>query len=89
MTQARKFRATITSDRTLRVPDDAPTGPVLVTIESSLPEGDTVAQPEMAAKPRPGEGSWRGLVTVADDFDAPLPDDILNDFEGESENAGS
>lgn len=79
MTQARKFRTTITSNRLLRVPDDAPTGPVLVTIESSPPDlGAT----------RPGEGSWRGRVTVADDFDAPLPEEILRDFEGGSDPAG-
>ena len=27
-------------------------------------------------------GSARGLVRIADDFDAPLPDDILFGFEG-------
>ena len=27
-------------------------------------------------------GTDRGLFTVPDDFDAPLPDDLLEDFEG-------
>ena len=27
-------------------------------------------------------GSAKGLVTVRDDFDAPLPDDVLDGFEG-------
>lgn len=33
---------------------------------------------------RPGQrvlGQWRGKVRVADDFDAPLPDEILEDWE--------
>ena len=33
-------------------------------------------------KPRREPGSARGLVRIADDFDAPLPDDILAGFEG-------
>ncbi|MFA5171887.1 MAG: type II toxin-antitoxin system Phd/YefM family antitoxin [Sulfuriferula sp.] len=27
-------------------------------------------------------GSMKGAITIADDFDAPLPDDIQADFEG-------
>lgn len=27
-------------------------------------------------------GSMKGKITIADDFDAPLPDEILSDFEG-------
>lgn len=29
-------------------------------------------------------GLFRGLMTVPDDFDAPLPDDILDAFEGKA-----
>jgi prevent-host-death family protein len=37
----------------------------------------------------PGEGTrklglFRGLMTVPDDFDAPLPDEILDAFEGKA-----
>jgi prevent-host-death family protein len=27
-------------------------------------------------------GGWEGRVVIADDFDAPLPDDLLDAFEG-------
>jgi len=27
-------------------------------------------------------GFWRGAVEIADDFDAPLPDDLLDTLEG-------
>jgi prevent-host-death family protein len=27
-------------------------------------------------------GGWEGKVRIADDFDAPLPEDVLADFEG-------
>lgn len=34
--------------------------------------------------PQPRQpGSAKGLVWIADDFDAPLPEDVLRDFEGE------
>jgi prevent-host-death family protein len=32
-------------------------------------------------KPRKG-GFWRGKGWISDDFDAPLPDDLLDAFEG-------
>lgn len=40
----------------------------LIAIESALP----------ARKP----GSLKGKIKIADDFDAPLPDEILDAFEG-------
>ncbi len=30
-------------------------------------------------------GVWRGKIEIAPDFDAPLPDEILDLFEGKSE----
>lgn len=37
----------------------------------------------VAEPPRPRElGRDRGKIWIADDFDAPLPDDVLADFEG-------
>jgi len=29
-------------------------------------------------------GAWKGRVRIAADFDAPLPDDLLESFEGRS-----
>ncbi len=34
-------------------------------------------------KPRRG-GQWAGLARIADDFDAPLPNDIASGFEGKT-----
>lgn len=36
------------------------------------------------AKRRLG-GQWKGKVWMADDFDAPLPDDLLDLFEGKGD----
>jgi prevent-host-death family protein len=30
-------------------------------------------------------GRWKGKIHIADDFDAPLPEEILRAFEGEEE----
>ncbi len=46
--------------------------------------GELVARIEPVAaalKPRQG-GQWRGKVVIREDFDAPLPDDILKAFYG-------
>ena len=34
-------------------------------------------------------GAFRGQVIISDDFDAPLPDDILDAFEGKTRHAKS
>ncbi len=47
--------------------------------------GRPVAELRPIASPRPGPrpfGLAAGAFTVPDDFDAPLPDDILREFEG-------
>jgi len=38
--------------------------------------------PLPAEKPNRSPGGWEGAVWIADDFDAPFPDDILRAFEG-------
>ena len=38
--------------------------------------------PLPAEKPSRTPGGWEGAVWIADDFDAPLSDDILRAFEG-------
>lgn len=38
---------------------------------------------EAARKPRK-PGGWEGRMRIADDFDAPLPEDLLASFEGRS-----
>ena len=41
----------------------------------------------LAAEPNPQRepGQWKGRIWIADDFDDPLPEDILAAFEGRSE----
>ena len=37
-----------------------------------------------STKPKRKPGALKGKIWIADDFDAPLPDDILAGFEGRS-----
>lgn len=61
----------------------AQAGETLVITEANKPmvEIKPVHQPESASQLRP-IGLCAGKFVVPDDFDAPLPDDVLNDFEG-------
>jgi len=81
MTKARKFRATITSNRLLRVPDDAPTGPVVVTIESSPSEAplDEDRAVRRANRARLA-GELEGKIWIADDAFAPLTEEELEEW---------
>jgi prevent-host-death family protein len=38
----------------------------------------------ITANKRRRPGGWEGQVWIAEDFDAPLPDEILRAFEGDS-----
>jgi prevent-host-death family protein len=51
-------------------------GEEVVITQNSLPVARLVSIPELAPteKPRPQFGSARGLIELADDFDAPLED---------------
>lgn len=44
--------------------------------------------PLPAEKPSRTPGGWEGAVWIADDFDAPLSDDILRAFEGTTDSDG-
>lgn len=80
MEHAIRMRVTIGADHTIRLPDEVPTGEAEVI----------VLVPAAATRRRNAEarrrmfGRLQGKATIADDFDAPLPDDILADFEGGS-----
>ena len=41
--------------------------------------------PVPAERPNRPPGGWEGMVWIADDFDAPLPDDIQRAFESSSD----
>lgn len=45
--------------------------------------GKPVARLTMVSEKKPVRfGVLKGKVSIADDFDAPLPDDVIADFEG-------
>lgn len=44
----------------------------------------TLTPLESAMPPRRG-GQLKGLIKISDDFDAPLPDEVLKQFYGEDE----
>jgi prevent-host-death family protein len=41
--------------------------------------------PIRSARKRPKPGLWKGTIWMSKDFDAPLPQDILDAFEGKGE----
>ncbi|HEX4589698.1 MAG TPA: type II toxin-antitoxin system prevent-host-death family antitoxin [Gemmataceae bacterium] len=61
--------------------DRVEAGENLVVVRGGRP----VAELRPITAPRPGArpyGLCAGAFTVPDDFDAPLPDDVLREFEG-------
>jgi hypothetical protein len=78
--QAAKLSIVIPSDRRvdLRLPPELPEGPaeVIVLISSR----QKPATPDRRA----ALGMDRGKVKIADDFDAPLPEDLQRAFDGDT-----
>lgn len=77
--QAAKIAIVIPADRRvdLRLPADLPEGPAEVIV---------LVTPERKAEPldrRAALGMDRGKVQIAEDFDAPLPEDLQRAFEGD------
>lgn len=56
-------------------------GENLTVVSEGRPVAELRAVPAVDLPPRP-RGRCAGIFTVPDDFDAPLPDDIIRDFEG-------
>jgi prevent-host-death family protein len=57
-------------------------GEEIVLVQAGKPVAKIV--PFEAAPQRRESGSARGQFTISDDFDAPLPDKILDAFEGKA-----
>ena len=55
-------------------------GEEIVLAKNGRPVARLVPMPGAAKRREPGHA--RGQFTMSDDFDAPLPDDILDAFEG-------
>jgi prevent-host-death family protein len=62
-----------------RLVDDAAAGAEIVIAKAGKPVARLM--PLEAAKERRRLGAFAGKFTVPDDFDAPLPDDVLRSFE--------
>lgn len=70
-----RVRAHVSADHLVRLPSEIPEGPVELIV---IPQPNPTAEARRAAFGR-YDGSG---FTVPDDFDAPLPDDVLALFEG-------
>jgi prevent-host-death family protein len=63
-----------------RLVDEAAQGEGIVIARAGKPVARLVAAESHTNVPRPG--LLKGVLEIADDFDAPLPDDILAGFDG-------
>jgi prevent-host-death family protein len=62
--------------------EKAAAGEEIIICKAGKPRARLVALPEQRKEPRKG-GFLKGKIWLADDWDAPLPDDILGMMEGE------
>lgn len=60
--------------------DKAAAGEEIVICKAGKPLARLVPMPKAPKKPREG-GFWKGKVWIADDFDDPLPEEVLQAFE--------
>jgi prevent-host-death family protein len=58
-------------------------GETIIISKAGKPVAKLVPYDEKQQKRKPG--FMKGEIWIADDFDAPLPEDILADFEGRNE----
>ena len=78
------FEVSIEKTQTIQLPeliDSVVNGEEVVFTENNRPVAKLVAV--RADKPPPQFGSAKGLFEMADDFDEPLPPDVLEAFTGE------
>ena len=72
------MRVTIGDDHIVHLPAEVPAGRAEIIV--LMPAGADRARKAEAR--RSMFGRLQGKATIADDFDAPLPEEILRDFEG-------
>ena len=65
-----------------RLVDSAAAGEEIIIAKAGKPVAKLVPLTPAAAPAKRRPGSLAGLVTLSPDFDAPLPDDLLDAFEG-------
>lgn len=66
-----------------RLVDRAAAGEEIVIAKAGKPLAKLVAFPRTGVPRKPG--GWEGQVRTSEDFDAPLPDELLAAFEGHGE----
>ena len=76
--RAIRLRVTVGDDHLIRLPDEVPVGSAEIIVLLAADAGRT----RKAEARKRMFGRLRGQATLAEDFDAPLPDDVLRDFEG-------
>jgi prevent-host-death family protein len=62
--------------------DQAAAGKEIIIAKAGKPVARLVPLESVHGARRPGR--WKGMVTIAPDFDAPLPPDIASAFEGDA-----
>ena len=60
----------------------AAAGEEIIIVKAGRPLAKLVPLPKKRKPRKPG--GWEGRMRIADDFDAPLPEDIQTAFEGRS-----
>jgi len=60
--------------------DRAAMGEEIVIAKSGKPMARLIALADEPKQPRKPGGNLLGITYIADDFDAPLPEDVLQDF---------
>ena len=69
-----------------RLVDEASAGEEIIIAKAGEPVAKLVAMKQSKAKLKPRPlGLLKGKIWIADDFDAPLPDDLLDAMEGKDE----
>lgn len=63
-----------------RLLDRVAAGEEVIIARAGTPVARLVPVEQERKQRRPG--TYRGRITIADDFTAPLPDDLLGEFEG-------
>ena len=77
MTAAIRFKSTVGSDHTIRLPAEVPEGPVEIIVLVEAADDDERRLADGAARRLRAMGSAAGRFTVPQDFDEPLPPDLL------------
>lgn len=66
-------------DRLAEVVEEVRGGEAAAVVQDDRPVVQPTAPPERPAKRRPG--SAKGLITIHDNFDDPMPEDFMRHFE--------